>query len=133
MITDLRDALAQNLATIPGLRTKAFVPDTFSAPMAIVEPLTINFDTAMGRGLDEFNFKITVLVSRVSDRVSQASLDAYCSSSGSASVKSAVESDRTLGGKANDLRVTGITTYGGLTIGDTTYLAAEFAVRVYAN
>jgi len=133
VITDLRDGIATNLATIPGLRTKAYVPDTFSAPMAVVEPLTVNFDTTMGRGLDEFNFKVTVLVSRVSDRVSQASLDAYCSSSGSASVKSAIESDRTLGGKANDLRVTGITTYGGLTIGDTTYLAAEFAVKVFAN
>jgi hypothetical protein len=87
----------------------------------------------MGRGLDEFTFKVTLLVGRADVRTAQRSLDAYCSSSGTSSVKSAIESDRTLGGKANDLRVTALSTYGSVTIADTTYLAAEFAVTVYSN
>jgi hypothetical protein len=130
-ISDLRSGIAKNLATIPGLRTNALVPDNPTPPIAVVEPLVVNFDKTMGRGLDEYQFKVTVIVGRVSERNGQNTLDAYCSGSGTYSVKSAIESDRTLGGKANDLRVTGLTSYGSLTIGDSTFLAAEFAVTVY--
>jgi hypothetical protein len=108
------------------------VPDNPNPPIALVEPTTVQFDTVMGRGLDAYNFKVTVIVGRASERSAQNSLDAYCSGSGSASVKSAIESDKTLGGKANDLRVTGLSSYGSITIADVTYLAADFAVVVYA-
>jgi hypothetical protein len=132
-ISDIRTALAANLATIPGLRTSAYVPDGPNPPIAVVEPLSVTFDTAMHRGLDMLQFNITVVVGRASERTAQSSLDAYCSSQGTYSVKSAVESDRTLGGNANDCRVTGLTSYGSVTIGDTIYLAAEFSVTVYSN
>jgi hypothetical protein len=132
-ITEIRNALATNLGTISGLRTSALVPDNPNPPMAIIEPQSIQFDTSMGRGLDTLNFMVSVIVGRVSERSGQNSLDSYCASSGSHSVKSAIESDRTLGGKANDCRVTGLSSYGQVTIGDTTYLAADFAVTVYAN
>ena len=132
-ISQLRTALATNLATIPGLRTSAYVPDDPNPPIAIIEPSGIDFDTTFGRGLDSLTFSINVLVGRVSDRTAQASLDSYCSSQGSYSVKTAVESDRTLGGYASDCRVTRLSSYGQVTVGDTIYLAAEFAVQVYAN
>lgn len=132
-ISQLRDAIATNLSTITGLRTSGFVPDNPNPPQAVVEPSSITFDTTFGRGLDEFDFTVNIIVGRVSDRVSQANLDAYCSSSGELSVKSAIESDRTLSGYANDCRVTGLTSYGSVSIGENTYLAAEFAVKVYAN
>jgi hypothetical protein len=132
-ISEIRSGIATNLATISGLRTGATLPETPNPPIAVVEPVSINFDTTMGRGLDELSFKVTLIVGRADGRSAQNSLDAYCSSSGSTSVKSAIESDRTLGGKANDLRVTALSTYGSVTIADTTYLAAEFAVTVYSN
>ena len=131
-ISELRSGIATNLATISGLRTSSTVPDNPNPPIALVEPMTVQFDTAMGRSLDQYNFKVTVIVGRASERTSQNSLDAYCSGSGASSVKRAIESDRTLGGKANDLRVTGLSSYGSITIADVTYLAAEFAVVVYA-
>jgi hypothetical protein len=132
-ISELRTALATNLATIPGLRTSAYVPDDPNPPIAIIEPSAIDFDTTFGRGLDTLTFSVNVLVGRVSDRTAQASLDAYCSSQGTYSVKTAVESDRTLNGHASDCRVTRLSSYGQVTVGDTIYLAAEFAVQVYAN
>jgi hypothetical protein len=132
-ISDLRTGLATNLATISGLRTSALVIENPNPPIAVIEPLGINFDTIMARGLDEYSFKVTVIVGRASERAAQNLIDSYCSSSGSASVKGAIESDRTLGGKANDLRVTALNSYGSITIGDVPYLAAEFAVTVYAN
>jgi hypothetical protein len=132
-VSELRSGIATTLANITGLRTSAFVPDTISPPIAIVEPNSIKFDISMGRGLDEFGFKVTVIVGRATDRTAQANIDAFCSSSGSSSIKQVLESNRTLGGKCNDLRVTGLNSYGSIQIADTPYLAAEFAVIVYAN
>jgi hypothetical protein len=132
-ISELRTAIATTLSGITGLRTSAFVPDTVSPPIAIIEPNSIKFDVSMGRGLDELNFKVTVIVGRATDRSAQSQIDAFCSSAGSTSVKQVLESNRTLGGKCNDLRVTGLNSYGSIQIADTPYLAAEFAVIVYAN
>jgi hypothetical protein len=46
-------------------------------------------------------------VQRFSERAGQDKLDAYLAGSGSSSIKTAIEGDRTLGGTVNTLRVTG--------------------------
>jgi hypothetical protein len=132
-VSQIRDGLATNLATIAGLRTAATVPDSPNPPIAIVEPVSINFDTTFGRGLDEYLFKITVVAGRADERSGQNKIDGYCNPSGALSVKTAVESDKTLGGVVQTLRVTGLSTYGSITIAEIPYLAAEFAVTVYTN
>jgi hypothetical protein len=131
-LTDLRTGLAARLATISGLRSSAYIPDNPQPPVAVVMPGRIQYDTAFGRGSDEYQFTIMLIVGRVADRASQTNLDAYCASSGSASVKAAVEGDRSLGGKALDCRVTAMTSQGSLAIGDVTYHTADFAVTVIA-
>ena len=131
-LSDLRTGLANRLATITGLRSSATIPDNPQPPIAVVVPSRILYDTAMGRGSDEYEFTVTVIVGRVHDRTSQTNLDAYCASSGSASVKAAIEADRTLGGKAIDCRVTQMSNQGFLSIGDITYHTAEFNVTVIA-
>jgi hypothetical protein len=132
-ITDLRAGLATRLGTISGLRTTTETPDTISPPIAIVNVSNVNFDRTFQRGLDEYNFVITVIVGRVGERSAQRLLDSYVSSTGASSVKLAVESDKTLGGKCDSLRVTDMRNYGSLVIGEVTYLAAEFNVVVYAQ
>ncbi len=132
-ITDLRAGLATRLGTISGLRTTTETPDTISPPVAIVNVQNVNFDRSFQRGLDEYNFVITVIVGRVGERSAQRLLDSYVSSTGASSVKLAVESDKTLGGKCDSLRVTDMRNYGSLVIGEITYLAAEFNVVVYAQ
>ena len=131
-LTDLRTGLANRLATISGLRSSSYIPDNPQPPIAVVMPGRITYDTAFGRGSDEYEFTITLIVGRVADRASQTNLDAYCASSGSASVKAAIEGDRSLGGKALDCRVTAMTSQGSLAIGDVTYHTAEFSVTVIA-
>jgi len=131
-LTDLRTGLANRLATITGLRSSAYIPDNPQPPVAVVMPGRIQYDTAFGRGSDEYQFTIMLIVGRVADRASQTNLDAYCASSGSTSVKAAVEGDRTLGEKALDCRVTEMTNQGSLAIGDVTYHTAEFSVTVIA-
>jgi len=60
----------------------------------------------------------------------QNNLDAYLVGDGS--VKAAIEADRTLGGVANTCRVTEMSSYSSLPIGDVLYLAAQFTVEVVA-
>jgi hypothetical protein len=131
-LTDLRTGLANRLATISGLRSSAYIPDNPQPPVAVVMPGRIQYDTAFGRGSDEYQFTIMLIVGRVADRASQTTLDGYCESSGSRSVKAAIEGDRSLGGKALDCRVTEMTNQGSLAIGDVTYHTAEFSVTVIA-
>lgn len=131
-ITELREGIATNLATIPGLRTFAFVPDDPKPPIAVVLPDTVSFDTAFNRGLDTYNFTVQLLVTSVSDRSAQTSIDAYLNPSGPSSVKQAIERDKTLGGKAQSLRVESIRNYRRIDVTENQYLSAEFVVSVYA-
>lgn len=132
-ITDLRAGLATQLGNVPGLRTTTETPDTISPPIAIVNVSNVNYDRAFMRGLDEYNFVVTVIVGRVGERSAQRLLDSYVSTTGTASVKLAIELDRTLGGVCDTLRVTDMRNYGSLVIGEITYLAAEFNVVVFAQ
>ena len=132
-LSDLRTGLATNLATITGLRTAATIPDNPNPPIAIISPVAITYDSVYGRGMQEYQFTVTVLVGLVAERSNQNKIDAYCSSTGSSSIKLAIESDKSLGGKAFDVRVTEMRAYSSVTVGDVKYLAAEFTVLCYAD
>ena len=131
-ISTIRQGIATNLGTIPGLRTSAWVPDQINPPIAVVKPESISYDTAFGRGLDTMEFSVLCIVGRADERSAQATLDAYCATNGSASIKAAIESDPTLGSAISDLRVTEMRNYTSLPVGEVTFLAAEFVVQVYA-
>jgi hypothetical protein len=131
-ISQIRSALATNLATISGLRTAAEIPDLPNPPIAIVSLDSVTYDQAYAKGMTTYNFTITVIVGRSAEREAQRKLDAYISP-GTNSVKNAIESNKTLGGYAYDCRVVSMNSVGSLTISDTTYLAADFTVTVIAN
>jgi hypothetical protein len=131
-ISAIRTALATNLGTISGLRTAAEVPDLPNPPVAVVSLRTVGYDGAYAKGMTSYTFTVTVIVGRAAEREAQRRLDAYIST-GSSSVKYAVESDKTLGGNAYDCRVVSMDSVGSLSISDTTYLAADFTVTVIAN
>jgi hypothetical protein len=132
-VSALRAGIATNLTTVSGLRTAATVPDQINPPVAVVMPTSITYDTAFARsGGDEYEFSVMVIVGRVDERMAQNKLDAYCSGSGTQSIKAAIQSNRTLGGQAFDCRVTSLRSYNQISVADVTYLAAEFVVQVYA-
>ena len=131
-ISQIRSALATNLATISGLRTAAEIPDLPNPPIAIVSLDSVTYDQAYAKGMTTYNFTITVIVGRSAEREAQRKLDAYISP-GTNSVKNAIESNKTLGGYAYDCRVVSMNSVGSVTISDTTYLAADFSVTVIAN
>jgi hypothetical protein len=132
-VSELRAGIKTNLATISGLRVSDFQPDNINPPVAIVFPISLNYDETFHRGMQTYTFSVQVIVGRVSERTGQNSIDAYCSSTGSNSIKLAIESDKTLSGKAFDLRVTDMRNYGELTVGEVNYLSAEFVVLCYAD
>jgi hypothetical protein len=131
-ISLIRQGLAKNLGTVPGLRTAAEMPDLPNPPIAVVSLSSVEYDGAFDKGLTRYNFTVTVIVGRVAEREAQRRLDSYIST-GSSSVKYALESDKTLGGNAYDCRVVTMNSVGSLSVNDTTYLAADFTVSVIAN
>ena len=132
-ISDLRTGIATNLATISGLRVSSTVPDQPNPPVAIIVPKSVDYHQTYHNGLSTYRFQVTVIVDRASERSAQNNLDAYCSPTGSKSILGAVESDKTLGGKAFDCVVSGMRNYGSISLGDQTYLAAEFDLVVQAD
>lgn len=132
-INQIRTALATNLATVSGLRTAAVVPDNPNPPVAIVQLQSINYDGAFGKGLSTYEFLVSVLVGRADERHAQRLLDTYCEPSGATSIKAAIESDKSLGGSAFDVRVSELRNIGAVLLGEATYLTADFVVTVYSN
>ena len=132
-VTGMRTALATNLGTISGIRTYADIPDNPMMPAAVVQLRDVVYNLAMQRGLTEYNFVVTVVFGRVATSQAQRSMDQLIDDGGGRSVKSAIESDKTLNGNAFDTRVTEMTNITSITIGDITYLSADFAVIVYAD
>lgn len=132
MISDMRDGLAANIATLAGIRTYAEIPDQPNVPCAIVSLRDVNYDQAFQRGLAQYNFTITVVTGRASERTAQARLDSLASA-GTAGMKYAIESDKTLGGAAYDVRVISMDNIGAVNLNDTQYLGMDFSVTAYAE
>jgi len=131
-IRAMRQAIASNLSTVSGLRTASLIPEDPKPPVAVVIFDRVEFDQAFGRGLDMYLFKVVVVMGRVNTRGTEETLDGYLSGSGSSALKAAIESDRTLGGEAQDLRVTSGENVRELVVADITYVAADFLLTVYA-
>jgi len=129
-MSQLRTALASSMSSITGLRTSATIPDNPRPPIAVVMPDRVLFDLNARRGADTFYFSVMMIVGRADDRAAQNNLDGYIVGAGS--LKAAIESDRTLGGVANTCRVTEMSNYSSMSLGDVVYLAAQFTVEVVA-
>jgi len=131
-VTGMATGLATNLATIPGLRTYSTIPDDVTPPAAVVSLNSVTYDEAFRGGLVIYNFVITLIVARVTERRAQERLHDYIQT-GSGTVKNAIESDPTLGGTAIDARVTEMSNITSVSIGEIEYLTADFAVTVRAE
>lgn len=136
-MSEIRQALAEAMLAVDGLRTFDALPAQPPVPCAVVTPDTVTYDYSFGNvrraaGLTAYDFVITVLVGAMSERSAQNRLDGYVSPSGDQSIKAAVETDRTLGGVVSDVRVTSMRDYVSFPNGDSTFLGAEFTAQVIA-
>jgi hypothetical protein len=133
-LTAVREALASNLSAITGTQVSAYMLLNPSPPAAHVFPSEIEFDRAMGRGLDFQVLTVQVIVGTVSNEAAQRQLDAYLAGSGPQSVKAALESDKKLGGACSDLRVTGATGYRTIVQeGQAPVLVCDWRVEIHGS
>lgn len=130
-LNDIRAGLCTALGVIDTLRAHATIPDSIAPPAAIVGgPELVQFDHTFGRTSDRYTIAVRVYVGKASDRNAQEKLDAYIAGSGADSVKQALETDPTLNGACQSLRVTQVRGYGVYPIGGVEYLGAEFVIDV---
>lgn len=130
--SDLQTALAAALATISGLRVADHLPEQVAPPMAVIQLQTVTYHRAMGGGLSEWQYVVSVIAGRMGDRAAQIQLDAWLSYGGAQSVRAAVEADQTLGGECSTLIVDEMVTVRPITIGDAAYVTCEFNITVHA-
>jgi hypothetical protein len=129
-INGVRDALKKNLQTITGLRVYDLIPDVVVPPCAVVGQLDFTFDIDNARGLDQASVDIFVIVQRISERSGQDKLDNFLAGSGTGSIKTALESDRSLGGLVDTLRVISADS-GTYTSGEQSFLSYRYNVTIW--
>lgn len=137
------------MATIAQIRTAAkttitaaisglFGYDQFASvthlPAVVVVPRATNFDLAMGRGTDEHDLDLIVLVSKRDLALAQSELDKYLTGAGSNSIRQAVFNARTLGLSGTDAHVTGMSGYAQpMEVAGQECLSATLALKVYTS
>lgn len=131
-ISELRAGLATNLSTLKGLRVVDTLPDVVNPPMAMIGLNKVVYNRQNNRAMSEYTFQVTVVVGRVSERTAQRALDVLVAP-GEGSIKYAIESDRSLGGKAFDVFVPELSAIGAVNINAIDYYSAEFSVQVFAS
>lgn len=129
-IPGVRDAIKANLQTITNMRVYDTIPDVIVPPCAVVGQLDFTFDIDNQRGLDQASVDVYVIVQRISERSGQDKLDLYLAGSGTGSVKTALESDRTLGGLVDTLRVVSAES-GTYQTGDQTFLSYRYNLTIW--
>jgi len=129
----VRTNLKTALQTITGMRVFDYVPDSTNIPtnnaFAIVGQLSMNYDFTLNRGFDSATCQVIVVVGRMSEKDGQSRLDGLIASSGSTSIKAAVEVDKTLGGAVQTLRVVSASP-GTITSANIDYLSYQYSVEL---
>lgn len=123
----VRANLKTRLATISGLKTYDYIPDSVNVTAAIVGQLDLNYDATFNRGYDSATCTVLLIVGRMSEQAAQAKLDGYLASTGSTSVKTAIEGDATLSGAVQTVRVASATA-GSVQIAGNDYLAYRYSL-----
>lgn len=127
-LAGVMDDLSVALETIPGLRVFPYWADKVTPPAAIVgwpEPLT--FDRTFGRGSDQVEIPVYVVVGKVDARSSRDRLAKYADGSGDHSVKTAVEEHQATA--FDSARISRVE-FDVMTISAVDYLAATFYIDI---
>jgi hypothetical protein len=134
-LSEIRVGLADALSAIEGIQASPYMLSNPTPPAAHVFPDQIDYDKAMARGLDDWFMTVQAFVGLSSDIGAQERLDVMLAPSGPASVKAAIEADRTLGGVVGGLRVESCSGYRTYQLEAVQHLVlgAEWRVHVLAS
>lgn len=130
-MAEIREGLAANLSAIEGIQVSPYMLGSPTPPAIHVIPSSIAYDRAMHRGMDEVTMTVQAFVALGLDQGAQMALDELLAPTGSRSVKTAIETDRTLGGKVQHVQVDEMSGYNAVTIVDRgQMLSADWSVTV---
>ena len=132
-LAQIMAGIETRLQTITGLRTNDISPGQIVPPCAIVGVPPIKYRETMGRGTASLDMTVTVFTSASMDRAGQLALAAYASPTGSDSILTAIEADKTLGGVVNDCIVWDFRPLGLEEVGIVGCFGGLFNVRVLAQ
>ena len=133
-IAACRAGLAANLLNVLGLQESPYLLSNPTPPCAEIEVGPIDYDQTMQRGEDDLHFTVRVYVSSTTDVGSQKLLDTFLAATGAQSIKTALESDKTLGGAVDTLHVSRCSGYRAFERGgQPAMLGAEWEVLVIAG
>jgi hypothetical protein len=104
-VKEIRAALKTNLENIPGTQKSAYLLGSPSPPTLQIFPGEVDWHMAMNDGLAKREFIVQALVGQPTEEGTQVVLDEFLDETGDSSVKSAIESDSTLGGLVDDVIV----------------------------
>lgn len=130
-VTTAAEGLRERLATIVGLRVYDHIADSFQPPAAMVNIDNVDYHEAFAGGDPVYTFTISLLVARADERTAQRKLDDYLSYSGQKSVREAIETDMSLGGRVETCVVTSGGNIAAVQVNEATYLSIEFTVIVH--
>jgi hypothetical protein len=132
-VQDIREGFAANLRSLDGYQVSPYMLTNFTPPVVWVARCDVEYDRAMGRGLDYWTFTIQAVTGLVVDVGAQQKIDQLLAPSGATSVKQAIESDKTLGGLVPNLTVLSSNGYRQVAVEGLLYLLAEWTVELYAR
>lgn len=106
--SEIREGIAANLNAITGCQVSAWRLDNPTPPtLHVLGRQSVSYDQTYGRGTDSVIYLVQGLIAKGVDPIgAQRTLDLWTLGSGDQSVKAAIESDKTLGGVVDSLRVT---------------------------
>jgi hypothetical protein len=132
-MSDLRQGLAEALRTIPSLRVYELLPDNPNPPGVAISLDRVVYDSVFARGCDEYEFTIHLFVARGDDRTAQVRIEDYIAGNGPSSIKAAIETDPTLGGVAQTVRVSEARNLGTQDRADgTSLMLVDFTVTIHS-
>lgn len=113
-LTEVREAVKATLeANLPGVTGYAKIPGSVNVPAFFLQPVDTDFDVAMGRGADTWNFDLVVLVALTDDKLAQDKLDPYVDGGGTSSIRKIVFNNKTLGLADTNAHIAAMNRYGG--------------------
>lgn len=140
ILSDVREALATRISSVPGVRGFAIVPDSIPTGAAVAVTVTpdstyVDYHRAFSGGLASLNVTLTAWVPAADMRSAMGRLDALLSSGSEAEAGSLVDalmgSDRTLGGVCHDLIVDTASNVRAEMLADgIRYLCADLSLRI---
>lgn len=98
-LKQIRTAIKTTIESgIPGLKCYDKIPENaLVLPAVVVQPVNTDFTKAMGRGVDQTDFMLLVLVAYNNLEVAQDNLDPFVESTGPQSIRECIWNNRSLG------------------------------------